>query len=143
MQWDASAHAGFTTGTPWLPVPPSARTTNVAAQAANNSSLLNFYKQMIRLRRQSPALLDGDYAAFGNSPHVYAYVRRTQGQTMLVALNMSAENRTLPLDAAALGRTPNLRVRLSNGARVAATIKNGQPLQLAPFEAVVLELTAR
>jgi alpha-glucosidase len=142
MQWDATAHAGFTTGTPWLPVPPSARTTNVAAQATDTSSLLNFYKQMIRLRRQSPALLDGEYTAVGASPHVYAYLRRAGGQTMLVALNMSAENQTFPLDHAALGKTPNLRVRLSNGARANATIK-GRALQLAPFEAVVLELETR
>jgi alpha-glucosidase len=145
MQWDASAHAGFTTGTPWLPVPPGARTRHVAAQAADNSSLLNFYKQMIRLRRQSPALLDGDYTAVGTSPHVYAYLRRVEGQTMLVALNMSGEKQILPLDDAALGTTPGktsaLRVRLSNQER-AKTI-NGQSLSLAPFEAVVLELTAR
>ncbi len=143
MQWDASAHAGFTTGTPWLPVPPSVRTTNVSAQAADASSLLNFYKRMIRLRRQSPALLDGDYAAVGSDPHVYAYLRRAGGQTMLVALNMSAEPRTLALDDAALGKTPApLRVRLSNLPRAAERVA-GRALQLAPYEAIVLELTTR
>ncbi|MGH9941182.1 MAG: alpha-amylase family glycosyl hydrolase [Pyrinomonadaceae bacterium] len=143
MEWDASPHAGFTTGTPWLPVPPGARTRrNVAAQTADNSSLLNFYKKMIRLRRSSPALRDGDYQSVGDSPHVYAYLRRADGQTMLVALNMSAESRTLQLDDAAVGKTANRRVRLSNQARASATI-NGQSLPLAPFEAVVLELTAR
>jgi alpha-glucosidase len=147
MQWDATAHAGFTTGTPWLPVPPTARTTNVSAQAADASSLLNFYKRMIRLRRQSPALLDGDYAAVGSDPHVYAYLRRAGGQTMLVALNMSAEARTLALDDAALGATSGkapapLRVRLSNLPRAAARVA-GRALQLAPYEAVVLESGAR
>jgi len=139
MQWDASAHAGFTTGVPWLPVPPSARTRNVVAQAADTSSLLNFYKSMIRLRRRSPALRDGDYVAVGTSPHVYAYLRRAHGQTMLVALNMSAESRTLQLDAAAIEKSSTPRVRLSNHARASATV-NGGALQLAPFEAVVLEL---
>ncbi|HEX8421964.1 MAG TPA: alpha-glucosidase, partial [Pyrinomonadaceae bacterium] len=142
MQWDASAHAGFTTGAPWLPVPPSARTRNVVAQAKDSSSLLNFYKRIIRLRRQSPALLDGDYAAVGADPHVYAYLRRAAGQTMLVALNMSAEPRTLQLDDAALGKTSTLRVRLSNQARGSERV-SGRALQLAPYEAVVLELTAR
>ncbi|HEX9919376.1 MAG TPA: alpha-glucosidase C-terminal domain-containing protein, partial [Pyrinomonadaceae bacterium] len=117
-------------------------TRHVVAQSADDSSLLNFYKKMIRLRRQSIALLDGDYAAVGTSPHIYAYLRRAGGQTMLVALNMSAEQRTLSLDDAALGKTSGLRVRLSNGVRAAATI-DGQTLSLAPFEAVVLELTAR
>jgi alpha-glucosidase len=76
MQWDAGRHAGFTTGAPWLPVPPSARERNVAAQRADASSLLNFYKRLIALRRRSPALLDGDYEAVGDDPHVYAYLRR-------------------------------------------------------------------
>src|SRR5215207_2593916 len=115
MQWDAGRHAGFTTpaATPWLPVPPSARTKNVAAQERDASSLLNFYKRLITLRRASPALLDGDYAAVGNDPHVYAYVRRTPGQRMLVALNMSGESRALPLYAAP-GRASAARLRLSS-----------------------------
>ncbi len=142
MQWDASAHAGFTTGTPWLPVPPAARARNVAAQAADNSSLLSFYQKMIRLRRSSPALLDGDYESLGDSPHVYAYLRRTAGQTILVALNMSNESRTFQLDDVSVSKTSNLRVRLSNETRVAEKI-SGRELQLAPFEAVVLELMAR
>lgn len=143
MQWDATAHAGFTKGTPWLPVPPSARTRNVAAQANDTASLLNFYRQMIRLRRQSPALLDGDYRSVGTDPHVYAYLRRVEGQTMLVALNMSNESRTLPLDDAAVGKAAKLRLRLSNAARSQAEKLDGSELRLAPFEAVVLELTTK
>ncbi|HEX8634221.1 MAG TPA: alpha-glucosidase [Pyrinomonadaceae bacterium] len=144
MQWDAGRHAGFTTSAPWLPVPPSARTNHVVAQTADDSSLLNFYKKMIRLRRHSPALLDGDYQSVGNDPHVYAYLRRAAGQTMLVALNMSAEARTLPLDDAALGRSSTPRVRLSNQPRTAAAATiNGRTLSLAPFESVVLEFAAR
>ncbi|HEY0100419.1 MAG TPA: alpha-amylase family glycosyl hydrolase [Pyrinomonadaceae bacterium] len=141
MQWDATAHAGFTTGVPWLPVPPSARTRNVVAQTADGSSLLNFYKQLIRLRRRSPALLDGDYRSIGADPHVYAYLRRAPGQTVLVALNMSADNRTFQLGDAAPAKASALRVRLSNAARTGERI-SGRELRLAPFEAVVLELGA-
>jgi alpha-glucosidase len=142
MQWDATTHAGFTAGTPWLPVPPSAREKNVAAQAKDPASLLAFYKRMIALRRQSPALLDGDYEAVGSDPHVYAYLRRTPRQRMLVALNMSAEERTLRLDPATTGSASAVRLRLSSRARSAAGIQ-GQELRLAPFEAVILELGAR
>ncbi|HLM55257.1 MAG TPA: alpha-glucosidase [Pyrinomonadaceae bacterium] len=132
MQWDSSAGAGFTTGTPWLPVPPSAKDKNVAAQAKDPDSLLNFYKRLIRLRRQSPALLDGDFAAVGADPNVFAYSRLTPGQKMLVALNMSDAPRTFPVK-------PGARLRLSSRAR-APKASNGGVLELAPFEAVVLEV---
>jgi glycosidase len=142
MQWDASANAGFTSGTPWLKVPPSARTRNVAAQASDPSSILSFYQRMIALRRKSPALLDGDYMAVGTDPHVYAYLRRAPGQTMLVALNMSAESRTLSLDEAIAGDASGISLRLSNQPRATQRI-DGRRLQLAPFESVVLEIRTR
>ena len=142
MQWDSSAHAGFTTGTPWLPVPPSARTRHVVAQAADPSSLFNFYRKLTGLRRQSTALLDGDYTPVGSNPHVYAYLRRAPGQTMLVALNMSNESRTLALDESLVGPASRLRLRLSNQPRTSRKF-DGQNLQLAPFEAAVFELPPR
>lgn len=142
MQWDAGASAGFTTGTPWLPVPPSASTRHVVSQADDSSSLFNFYRKMISLRRQSRALLDGDYAAVGTDPHVYAYLRRAPGQTMLVALNMSNESRTLTLDSGLVGQSSRLRLRLSTQPRAPQKIE-GQNLQLAPFEAVIFELPAK
>ncbi|HVF68092.1 MAG TPA: alpha-glucosidase [Pyrinomonadaceae bacterium] len=138
MQWDASAHSGFTTGSPWLPVPPSAGERNVAAAERDPESLLNFYKQLISLRRRSPALLDGDYKSVGADPHVYAYVRRTPTQSMLVALNMSAEPKTM---SAWLGE-PYARVVLTSLPGRHNPIV-GTELRLAPFEAVVLELETR
>ena len=141
MQWDAGLHAGFTTGTPWLPVPPSARTKNVAMQSGDPSSLLNFYKRLIALRRASPALLDGDYAAVGNGPHVYAYLRHTSGQRMLVALNMSARPQSLPLGSELKGGGARPRLRLSN-LPVKGKKLVGDELLLAPFEAVILEFQA-
>jgi alpha-glucosidase len=136
MQWDASLQSGFTTGSPWLPVPETAARRNVFVEDRDPASLLNFYRQLIALRRRSPALLDGDYASVGNDPHVYAYRRRAPTQTMLVALNMSAEPGTLGVGAS------NFRVVLTSipGERVRL---NGGELRLAPFEAVVLEERAK
>ncbi len=52
MQWDTSKNAGFTTSnTPWLPVPPSYKQRNVEVESKNPNSILNFYKQLIALRR--------------------------------------------------------------------------------------------
>jgi glycosidase len=59
--------------------------------------VLSYYKRMIALRRASPALLNGDYTPLGDDPHVFAYRRHAEGQTYVVALNMSAEERKVSL----------------------------------------------
>jgi alpha-glucosidase len=142
MQWDAGPQSGFTTGQPWLKIPPSARERNVALQAKDANSILNFYRQVIRLRRRSPALLDGDYTSVGSDPRVFAYRRRAPNQTMLVALNMSNESRRLQLDRSILDEAATLRVVLSNKPASAgrAVMK---AIELAPFEAVILEVRTR
>jgi alpha-glucosidase len=142
MQWDMSLQSGFTTGQPWLKIPASARERNVAAQAADANSILNFYRQLIRLRRRSPALLDGNYLSVGTDPHIFAYRRRTSNQTMFIALNMSNESRSLQLDKNALDGATNLRVVLSNK-RMTERQAVKDTLQLAPFEAVILEARAK
>lgn len=138
MQWDATAQAGFTTGRPWLKIPATAGERNVAVEDGDASSILNFYRRLISLRRRSPALLDGDYLSMGNDPHVFAYRRRTSAQTMLVALNMSGESRSLPLDAKAMGPAGGWRVVFSNRAATKGS-EVKESLQLAPFEAVIVE----
>lgn len=139
MQWDATAQAGFTNGQPWLKIPPSASRRNVALQADDPSSVLNFYQQLIRLRRRSPALLDGDYASIGDDPNIFAYRRSTSAQTMIVALNMSKESRSLSLDKESLNEASGARVVLSNQKAAANQIIK-DTLRLAPFEAVILDV---
>jgi len=90
MQWDASENAGFTKGTPWLPVPPTYKTHNVADEAKDPKSVLEFYKSVLKLRRTNRALLDGDYAALNESDaNVLSYSRIYKDQGVVVALNMS------------------------------------------------------
>ena len=57
MQWDASPQAGFTTGTPWLPVNPDHTLVNAAAQVGDPESVFAHYQRLIRLRRQFTCLL--------------------------------------------------------------------------------------
>src|SRR5437660_9301381 len=59
MQWDDTANAGFSRSNPWLPVPPSYKTHNVATELKDPNSILSFYKQVLALRHTSHALLDG------------------------------------------------------------------------------------
>jgi alpha-glucosidase len=93
MQWDASSNAGFTKSiTPWLPVPPSYKQRNVAVEEKDPDSLLNFYKQLIRLRRNQPALRDGKQITVNcHDADVLSFVRKNPnaGESLLVVLNMS------------------------------------------------------
>ena len=105
MQWDATNSAGFTTGRPWLPIPASARTVNVALERDEPGSLLNLYRDLIRLRRGHPALRGGDYQPLAPAqPALYAYLRRTGDQRILVTLNFGDQPRDLDHPQAGTGR---------------------------------------
>jgi len=91
MQWDESQNAGFSKGKPWLAVPPTYKTHNVADESKNPDSVLSFYKKVLALRHTNPALLDGTYVPLNeNDPHVLSYLRSYKNQAVLVVLNMSA-----------------------------------------------------
>lgn len=95
MQWHGGRNAGFSTGEPWLPVARDADAVNVAAQAADPSSILSLYRALIRLRRAEPALSVGDYRPRSAGENILSYERHHQGRRFLVALNMSGESRSL------------------------------------------------
>ena len=93
MQWSTSAHAGFTTGSPWLGVNSNYSTRNVATAEADSASLLNWYKQLISIRNQEPALRLGDYSSIISSESsIMAFLRHLEDETIMVIVNTSAEN---------------------------------------------------
>jgi alpha-glucosidase len=142
MQWKAAPNAGFSSPgvTTWLPVNPNFATgVNVADQANDPNSLLNFYRSMLRLRQSTPALIAGDYQVLHPHSEAYlAFVRslEPQGQTCLVVLNFSAENQTVPFN---LGGKPP-RLLFSSATRQDRPYFPGQ-LNLAPFEIFIAELS--
>lgn len=86
MQWFNDRNAGFTTGKPWLKINPNYRDINVADQQVRDDSVLNYYKQLLRFRKRTPALHEGTYQdLLPNHPDVWAYERRL-GDTVLVIL---------------------------------------------------------
>ena len=90
MQWDESDNAGFTKAKPWLPVPPTAKTHNVADEQKDPASIFSFYKQLLKLRHTNKELLDGSYLPVNqNDQNVLSYLRVFEDQAVLVALNMS------------------------------------------------------
>lgn len=101
MQWNAGKNAGFSSGpSTWLPVAPSYKQVNVAAEERDPGSILNFYKTLIRLRRQNAALRDGDFVMLNeNDNHVLSFLRHTSdGKAVLVALNFTPDPRKISFD---------------------------------------------
>jgi alpha-glucosidase len=99
MQWNSSENAGFTKGTPWLPVPPTYKTHNVADESKNSDSVLEFYKKVLKLRHTNQALLEGSYKAINeDDANVLSYLRTYKDQTVVVVLNMSDSPQKLNLD---------------------------------------------
>jgi alpha-glucosidase len=104
MQWSDSSNAGFTKGKPWLPIPPSYKTHNVASELKDPNSVLQFYRQLLVSRHREPALLDGDYIALDeDNPSVLSYLRCYKDQAILVVLNMSSANQKIGFDLAPQG----------------------------------------
>lgn len=86
MQWDASPYARFSTHEPWLKVNPNYEMINVESQQHDPHSVLNFYRQMIHLRKREPALIYGRYeTVLDDHEQIYAY-RRVLGDEQLVVL---------------------------------------------------------
>jgi alpha-glucosidase len=106
MQWNDGANAGFTRGTPWLPVPPSYKTVNVASELKDPSSILQVYRRLLALRHHNRALLDGDYVPLNeNDTNVLSYLRRYKNEAVLVVLNMSSQPQEVSFDLAPQGFT--------------------------------------
>ena len=141
LQWSSTANAGFSPAdvAPWLPVHPNYATgVNVAAQSGDPNSLLTFYRQLLRLRRTTPALIGGDYQALEPATDTaLAFLRHDtdSGQTCLVALNFAATEQALHSD---FGQR-SLRVLFANPAYPAAPAPS-IALTLAPFAVVIAEL---
>jgi alpha-glucosidase len=104
MQWDESENAGFSKAAPWLPVPPTYKTHNVADESKDPNSVLAFYKKVLKLRHTNKALLDGSYAPVNeNDQNVLSYFRTYKDQVVLVALNMSGAEQRVSFDLAKAG----------------------------------------
>jgi oligo-1,6-glucosidase len=98
VQWDATAHAGFTTGTPWLPVNPNHVEVNAEAERADPRSVLHHYRRLVALRHEDPVVRLGDFTMLlPDDPHVYAFERSLGGARLLVVGNFTGDERTVEL----------------------------------------------
>ncbi|HEX6962714.1 MAG TPA: alpha-amylase family glycosyl hydrolase [Lacipirellula sp.] len=89
MQWSSGPHAGFTSGEPWLPAAEDVAQLNVEAQKADPASMLNLYRRLLELRAASKAIRYGHYTPDYADERVLSYVRETDADRLLVALNFT------------------------------------------------------
>lgn len=138
MPWSNAANAGFSPAgvRTWLPVHPNyADGVNVADQERDPGSLLNFYKRLLRFRRETPALMAGDYQALlENHDDVLAFLRAdsASGQTCVVVLNTSDQSWTVDLTGAGERATCLLSTHRATGAVDALA-----SFSVAPFEVYI------
>ena len=97
MQWTAEEGAGFTTGTPWLPVNENHVTVNAEAAMADPDSVFHYYRKLIALRKEYDVFRDGWFELVdAQSDKIFAYTRDTEQEHLLVVCNFTGE--TLPFE---------------------------------------------
>ena len=126
MQWDASANAGFSAATPWLPVHDDYTQVNVEAESADPDSPLSWYRKLAALRAERDELVAGSFEELmADDEQVYAYRRQGEGGAAVVLANLSGEEASY--DAALVADMKLL----------AGTHGSTEPGTLRPLEAVV------
>jgi alpha-glucosidase len=137
MQWSDGPNAGFSSGHPWLPVPASSKTHNVATEMADPDSVLQFYRRLLELRHTDRALLDGEYVALNpDDAQVLSYLRRSKDEAVVVVLNMSGQTQRVRFDLKALGLANQAQVLVTTMHGGRGTIDLGD-VELEPFAVVV------
>ncbi len=136
MQWDTSAHGGFTTAEPWLSVNPNHTRINAAAQVDDPESVFSHYRKLIALRKQYDVIAYGDFAPLSEDhPSVLAYTRRFHGEQLVVVNNFYRTEVDWNCPIALNGFT----CLLSNYANSSVQTK----LHLRPYESLILYRAAK
>ena len=131
MQWDDSPQAGFTDGTPWIPVNPNYRESNAKAETANPASVFHYYKKLIALRKQNPIMVYGKYELLlEESEELFVYTRTLEQEKLLVVCNFTDKETPFTIPGEFIGM-PCLISNLENG-------YEKQDITVKPYEAFVL-----
>lgn len=99
MQWSNEENAGFTSGNPWLKVNPNYQKINVKAALADLDSIFYTYQKLIKLRHETPVVVDGDFELVENTgDSVLAFWRKIGSEKWLIVANLSGDRQRFNLD---------------------------------------------
>jgi oligo-1,6-glucosidase len=122
--WNATENAGFTTGRPWIAPNRNYSDINLERDLADKNSIFHYYRNMIALRKQTPALVYGEFVAREAPQELFVYQRIYQNEAYQVVLNLSESQ---------VNYAPQGRLLIGN-------YENGDGTTLQPYEARVYEL---
>lgn len=131
IQWSAGAE-GFTKGTPWMPVNENSRSINVARQEQESGSVLNYFREMTRVRKEHPVLSYGAYQPVDtDSEKLFVFFRENEQEKLAVVLNFSDEVVNFPSGL------------LSQNHRKIVGNYEGEPAAvLQPWESLIMNIKA-
>jgi len=143
MQWSNNPNGGFSPPNvkTWLPVNPNYNSgINVKDQLHNPDSLFNYYKHLLRIRKNTPALIEGDYLALHpKSTEYFSFLRISENQTVLVCLNYSDHSLDLDYSRVKEVKGHSLHLLFSSAVRSRVDYKAKQ-LHVGPFEVFIAEV---
>ncbi|WP_419887436.1 alpha,alpha-phosphotrehalase [Neobacillus niacini] len=138
VQWNASEHAGFTTGIPWIHTAANYKDINAENAMKDSNSVFYHYQELIRLRKEYDVMTNGDYELISEDHEsIFAFVRKTENEMLLVINNFYGKDTSfslpvkLDIDGLANG------VLLSNYEDSAPLAKE---IHLRPYESIVYHL---
>ncbi|MFR8468951.1 glycoside hydrolase family 13 protein [Eisenbergiella tayi] len=136
MQWDASPNAGFTEGEPWIMVNPNYGEINAADQIGRDDSVFSFYKELVKLRKEKPVVVNGEYRLLDpESEDVFVYERSFHEEHLLVVCSFSEKELLWRLPEEMAGQAAKRVIGNYQGQQW------GPELMLRPYEASVREWT--
>ena len=138
MQWDATPFAGFSTRTPWLPLPGDFLEENVVNLAADGRSILHLYKALIALRQKLPALQSGDYVPIAAEGDLLLYRRQSEAAAVVIALNLGAEPISIASEAIGHGEILLSTILDRRGEKIAGSLdlRGDEGVIIGPSESV-------
>ena len=132
MQWSGEQNAGFTSGEPWLKLNPNYTEINVSSQQEENDSVLNYYRKMVRIRKEHLTLVYGDFEMLEEDhQQLFAYRRSDDDGQFLVVHNFSEQDALLKVDD--LGSYERL-IGNYEGSKT-----SGNEITLRPWESLVYQ----
>lgn len=139
FQWNSSQNAGFTTGIPWIEVNPDYKKVNVAEEEVSPDSVLNYFKDAMKCRKENKELIYGDYFLIDEENIcIYAYLRQWHGKKILVTLNFSSHDAFMEkIDGTELANIILHNYKNRDQQKILVDNK----LHLLPYEAIVWKLS--
>jgi oligo-1,6-glucosidase len=135
MHWDESLHAGFTTGTPWLPVNENHVSINAQQALADDDSVFYHYQKLVQLRRESEyrdVIVYGQHQLMDHDDtSVYAYLRYSTDKTLLIIANFTGQEQQRSY------RGKLIKTVLNNYSSVLDKLED---ITLQPYQAIVVEV---